>query len=615
MQAQENETDNLVDELVVLRDGIAAQASDILAQYAQDPEALSHHPSALNLAHYLAMRRHDLRRAQQVLAEIGASSLGRCEAHVMASLERLIQLLSHGYQPAVGLAQSGFPDVSQGRAVLEQNTQRLFGPISASRRTRIMVTLPRKAAWDAQLVNELVANGMNCARINCAHDDREIWQAMVQNLQTACREHNKACAILMDLAGQKIRTHLAVNEAARVKIRPSRDGRIKQPAQVVFIPQGREPVAVDEELYQAQLPLPEDVYARLLVGDVFSFKDANGKKREIELTAKTSKYWVGRCDDKATLDARVRFKWRRKQLVGKETIGGFVLEHLPQQHAQLTLYCDDRVLLCGQASLNAPSENDPAGQSIARIGMSHPEILAGLQLGQWVWFDDGKIGAVVEHLDGQGAWLQVRHAHAQGATLRSDKGINFPDTELALPALTQKDLSDLDFIATHADMVGFSFVQTRQDMDQLMQALAQRNASHLSIIAKIETKVAVRNLPEILLSCLGGRQRLGVMIARGDLAIELGGERMAEIQEELLWLCEAAHVPVIWATQVLESLAKTGLSTRAELTDAAMSARAECVMLNKGPYIVRAVNTLDTILTRMQDHQYKKASQLRALHW
>jgi pyruvate kinase len=105
----------------------------------------------------------------------------------------------------------------------------------------------------------------------------------------------------------------------------------------------------------------------------------------------------------------------------------------------------------------------------------------------------------------------------------------------------------------------------------------------------------------------------GVMIARGDLAVECGFERMAEVQEEILWICEAAHVPVIWATQVLESLAKRGLPSRAEITDAAMGHRAECVMLNKGPHILTALRTLDDILKRMQSHQAKKRSMLREL--
>ena len=88
---------------------------------------------------------------------------------------------------------------------------------------------------------------------------------------------------------------------------------------------------------------------------------------------------------------------------------------------------------------------------------------------------------------------------------------------------------------------------------------------------------------------------------------------MAEIQEELLWICEAAHVPVIWATQVLDNLVKKGVRHRAEMTDAAMAERAECVMLNKGPFAVDAVRLLDDLLARMEGHQFKKASRMRAL--
>jgi pyruvate kinase len=103
------------------------------------------------------------------------------------------------------------------------------------------------------------------------------------------------------------------------------------------------------------------------------------------------------------------------------------------------------------------------------------------------------------------------------------------------------------------------------------------------------------------------------MVARGDLAVEVGVERLAEVQEEILWLSEAAHLPVIWATQVLETMARTGLPSRAEVTDAAMSGRAECVMLNKGPFVTDAVDALDDILRRMHGHQQKKRSMLRKL--
>jgi pyruvate kinase len=107
---------------------------------------------------------------------------------------------------------------------------------------------------------------------------------------------------------------------------------------------------------------------------------------------------------------------------------------------------------------------------------------------------------------------------------------------------------------------------------------------------------------------------LGVMIARGDLAVECGFERMAEVQEEILWFCEAAQVPVILATQVLETLAQKGVPSRAEITDAAMGRRDECVMLNKGPYVLSSLRVLDNILQRMQAHHAKNRSMLRELH-
>jgi pyruvate kinase len=155
-------------------------------------------------------------------------------------------------------------------------------------------------------------------------------------------------------------------------------------------------------------------------------------------------------------------------------------------------------------------------------------------------------------------------------------------------------------------------VRHAEDIYELQRRLAALHAEHVGIVLKIETQQAFKELPKLLLAGMRGG-RFGVMIARGDLAVECGFERMAEVQEEILWICEAAHTPVIWATQVLESLAKTGMPSRAEVTDAAMSERAECVMLNKGPFIREAVETLDNILRRMQAHQTKKRAMLRPL--
>lgn len=242
-----------------------------------------------------------------------------------------------------------------------------------------------------------------------------------------------------------------------------------------------------------------------------------------------------------------------------------------------------------------------------------PEAFDAVQVGAPVWFDDGKIGFVVrEHLP-QGLLLEVTHTSQKGGKIKADKGINFPGTFLDLSPLTDKDLQDLDFVVPHADIVNYSFVQKADDVRLLQQEMNKRQADHIpALVAKIETAKAVENLPELIITA-SGQQPFGVMIARGDLAVEIGFERMAEMQEEILWVCEAAHVPVIWATQVLETLAKEGRPSRAEMTDAAMAERAECVMLNKGPYILEAMTILDSVLRRMQAHQSKKVAQLRAL--
>jgi pyruvate kinase len=161
--------------------------------------------------------------------------------------------------------------------------------------------------------------------------------------------------------------------------------------------------------------------------------------------------------------------------------------------------------------------------------------------------------------------------------------------------------------------VELSFANSAKDVEALQKHLTSFGGRQPAIVLKIETQRGFEKLPEMLLSAMRSPS-CGVMIARGDLAVECGFERLAEVQEEILWICEAAHVPVIWATQVLETLAQEGMPSRAEITDAAMGRRAECVMLNKGPYIVSAVRVLDDILRRMQAHQTKKRARLRKLH-
>jgi pyruvate kinase len=235
-------------------------------------------------------------------------------------------------------------------------------------------------------------------------------------------------------------------------------------------------------------------------------------------------------------------------------------------------------------------------------------------VGHRVFYDDGKLGAVVERTLPWGFVARVESAGEKGVKMKSGKGLNFPDTEFDADALTAKDLEDLDFIAANADAVEYSFVQSRADVRRLQQALAERRDDwqKLALVLKIETAHAVARLPEVIVEA-AARQPTAVMIARGDLAIEIGFNRLAEMQEEMLWIAEAAQVPAIWATQVLEHLVSKGTPLRGEMTDAAMAARAECVMLNKGPFLCEGIDALAALLPRMSVHQHKKTPELRAL--
>jgi pyruvate kinase len=241
-----------------------------------------------------------------------------------------------------------------------------------------------------------------------------------------------------------------------------------------------------------------------------------------------------------------------------------------------------------------------------------PGITTFLKKGTTMMMDDGKTEAIVtgETLSGR----EITISRISGKPkLQSGKGINFLNTIIPIASLTHEDIKALDFVKKHADLVGYSFVRTADDLKQLHQHLyKQKTAKAPLLIIKIETPESVINLPELLLYAMQ-YPHFGVMIARGDLAVEIGFERMSEIQEEILWICEAAHTPVIWATQVLEQLNKTGIASRSEITDAYKAAQAECIMINKGEYTPLVLDTLRDLVQRSHRHHFKKRYEMQAL--
>ncbi|MGE0771183.1 MAG: pyruvate kinase [Cyclobacteriaceae bacterium] len=264
--------------------------------------------------------------------------------------------------------------------------------------------------------------------------------------------------------------------------------------------------------------------------------------------------------------------------------------------------------------LTANQRNQEHAKSeFATLRIEPANVLGMIRQGEHIYFDDGKFEAKVQSANESDVFAQITRISTKNPWIKVEKGINLPDSELTISALTEEDKSNIGFICKHADMVGFSFVNSPEGIEQLRAEIAKQQTRHApAIVLKIERLSAVQNLPSLLMAGMKD-ESFGVMIARGDLAVEIGFERLSEIQEEILWICEAAHVPVIWATQVLENLNKTGYATRSEITDAAMGVRSECVMLNKGKYIVKTIRTLEDILTRQLGHINKKRYIMRPL--
>ena len=204
---------------------------------------------------------------------------------------------------------------------------------------------------------------------------------------------------------------------------------------------------------------------------------------------------------------------------------------------------DDLILTSGEITGKPAVQNDDEiVYRPAQIGCSLPEVFRDARPGERIFFDDGKIGGVIRAIrrdqDGQRLEIKITHAVNGTAKLRAGKGINLPDTRLRVSALTEKDREDLEFAAEHGDLVSLSFVRRPRDVAELIGALETLGAEHTGIILKIENRLAVEALPQLLLTAMK-RQTIAVMVARGDLRVEIGFERMAEIQEEILWLCEA----------------------------------------------------------------------------
>ncbi|MDP2805039.1 MAG: pyruvate kinase [Gallionellaceae bacterium] len=602
-------TEHIIPELEKLRDAAAAFEHEFQEEVVQIPTSFL--SSAQNLLHYMALRQSDIRNLQKELAMLGLSRLGRSEAHVLSSLDAVIKAASAlaGSHQAKHL--SSAVDINTGGMYLSEHALKLLGAPLEKHGTRIMVTMPSEAAYDGKIIHDLLKSGMNVMRINCAHDTPVAWMKMINHLRKFEKQLDRPCKIYADLAGPKLRTGniSAAGRMIEIKVKRDYSGRVIEPTKVWVTPSAYQEESEVE--VSATIPVPLNLLDLAHTHDSLLINDSRGVKRALTLNKKYGKSWLAHAEQHIYIEEGANCSLYRKS---KLLIEGTV-SPLPEYFQPILLHIGDILELIPNSKEGAPARFNKQGEKLlrrARIPCSLPEVFEAAKPEQPIWFDDGKIGGRILSNNGKRIEIEITQASPKGSKLTSGKGINLPLTDLHIPALTAEDIENLSTLAPYIDLIGLSFVRTPRDVQLLHRILDEKKINDLGVVIKIETVQAFENLPMILLTALR-RPPVGIMVARGDLAVEIGFERLAEVQEEILWLCEAAHIPVIWATQVLESMAKDGMPSRAEVSDAALSIRAECVMLNKGPYMVETIRFLAGVLERMSGHQIKRSPTMRRL--
>jgi pyruvate kinase len=595
---------------------IKQQAAEFENKYFTELEKV--HPSNLesakNLIHYLALRNKDIREIQNTLWQLGISRLGKAESHVMASIISVQNILRGILNELPIESEKAEISFKRGRKILKANTTSLLGKKLKGSQVRIMVTLPTEAADDYKLVKKLFNAGMNSARINCAHDDTTVWEKMVKNIERAKKQTGRNCKICMDLGGPKLRTGPMRQGPKVVHLTPERDllGKVTSPAEAWLVTdrsiQLEKSKTTDEDIL---IPLSDEFLNSLKPKDEILFTDSRGKDKKLVVDKKFNGRRLVRCFESAYIKTGTTFTLINKRNTNEESTN--VGELLPLEES-IILKQGDKLIIHSDPIPGEPTEFNAEGELLkpAHISCILPQIFKDVKSGEQIILDDGKIEGVIKNVEQDRIEVEITYSKEEGSKLRADKGINLPESKLSIKGLTEKDKVDLKFIAKNADVVNYSFVNSAGDVKDILDELKMLDALEIGVILKIETRKAFENLPSILFTAMQ-HYPVGVMIARGDLAIECGWNDLAMIQEEIMWLCEAAHLPIIWATQVLETMAKKGRPSRAEITDVAFAGRAESVMLNKGPFIFEAIKILDVIISSIQDYHEKQAPMLPKL--
>jgi len=526
---------------------------------------------------------------QKALVDIGFSSLEWSHFYLIYTIEKQLEVLGHllGYAP---VEMSNEPSPQDVYVSMQQRSR--FLKSHESSENGVMITLPSEAAEDPAIIQGLAEQNIDIVRINTAHDSLPQWQKMaeiVKRINQRTRQNNPI-SIYVDLAGPKIRTGKIKLVTVPLKIRPDEHNML---------------LLTTKKLQN--ISLPNTTCGQCVVEEYWFKKRRKGEK--ILLThpeLKNRKLRIQKIDEKGiwlVFDKKLMIDEESRFEIQDNREDQTPIKNLLQIEQEIRLFIGNFIWLRSDSSvIGRLTEEETVAK--AEIACSNPDIFDFIEIETPLYIDDGKIGLRVTEKTDDGVLCRVEHAKPNGSVLKGVKGINFPEADLDIEAVTPLDRQNLRAVIGFADIIGISFTQKASDVAEVKNILKENNKELTGLVAKIETKKGVQRLPFILME-LFSWQNSGVMIARGDLAIEVGFENLPRIQEEILELCEAAHTPVIYATQIMENMMKKNLPSRAEVIDASMAQRADCIMLNKGLFAVETIDMLGKILNSVRPMFFK----------
>ena len=607
-----------------------------------DAADAEHREGVRNVQHFARLQADDARHIVAQLRAVGIRVSDQAPvADQLRAAKTLVQNLG-GQSSDDGGAEGESYDITRLSAAIERSQEQLASNSSAllgeprdGMPSCVMVTLPTEAADDPDLVQSFADAGMDIARINCAHDTPEAWRAMAANVRAASTRVGRDIKISMDLPGPKLRVG-AIEPGpriARTRVTRTKTGRILTPSKLWITPfdhNATTPAPVPEGLPgrpTLAIQVDPEWLQTVNEGDELSMLDARGSKRYMTVHKVT--------DEGVLAYGRRNVYLANGSLVACQYIKTRI-HGIGRSEQRVHVDVGSRLTLTSDPTPTDPTDDIPA------VNCGEPQAIRSLDVGSIVLFDDAKIECEVTSVtragekDAEGntaeydsAELVAVHTREGGKNLREGRGIHFPGIHVPLPAMTDEDRAILPEIVRTADIIAPSYVRSAEDLTEILHAIekeidvaASENEDpaavsarirNLGVMLKIESEECYNDLPNVVTELLRHRNS-GVMIARGDLAMELGFSRMSEAREQIMDVANAAHIPTIFATQVLETMAKSGLPSRAEITDADVALRTQGVMLNKGTHIPDAINILNSIGTALNtsDNSLDSRSRGRA---